>query len=304
MPTLDVVKIFTAFLKAEQLETQKCLLMISGGVDSMVLLDVALQVIPSENLAVFHLDHNVRDTSKYDTIFVQNFCSKIKIKFYGEKLEITPTQNVESNWRQRRKNLAQAAADDFGATRILTAHHATDLVETMIFRLTKGTGPSGLSPFDTSTKPFWQVPKIHLLAYAKVQNLEWREDESNLNTKFERNLIRADVLPALRKITPQLETVFVREAKTFSTLQDFLTQQLQQSCGHALKQQMLPLADFLALHTALQTEFLRTIALKTPSQSEVEDSLKWLLNNPNGRSQKQLGGTALKIENQKIKWAY
>jgi tRNA(Ile)-lysidine synthase len=307
----NLLPAFKDFIKSESLKDQKTLLMVSGGVDSMVLLHVAMEVVKPENLAVFHLNHNVRDNSDSDEKFVQNICSKSNVKFYGEKLASVPTQNVESDWRQQRKKMAQVAADDFGALRILSAHHATDLVETMIFRLTKGAGPSGLAPFNTSTKPFWQIPKTDLLAYAKAHNLEWREDVTNLNTKFERNLIRHEVLPVLRKITPNLESVFVRESETFSQVQSFLNSFFLSSrweepeegfLKNVLKRQSIKLFDFFELPAALQNELLRTIASKNPSQSELADCLKWLKNKPEGNSQKELGGAKLQILKNKLTW--
>lgn len=294
--------ILKAFLQGQKLVDQKLLLMVSGGIDSMVLLDVALKTLELEQFAVFHLNHNSRVKSVDDLIFVQNICSKNNIKFYGEKLDTQPEKNIEASWRGERKRLSKKAASEFGAAKILTGHHATDLTETMIFRLTKGAGPSGLAPFDTSTKPFWNIPKQALLEYAEKNQLEWQEDDSNLNTKFKRNLIRHDVLPALRKITPHLESVFVRESETFAQLQDFLNEQLQTHCALEIEQQAIALDKFLNLHPTLQNELLRTIATKTPSQAELSDCLKWLLNNPAGGSKKDIGAAALQIQNKQLQW--
>ena len=290
---------FKDFLQQQNLEDKKLLLMVSGGVDSVVLLHVAAQVVKAENLAVFHLNHNARDEAEDDKIFVQNFCTNLSVKLYTQTLETQPERNTESNWRKERQSLSQKAAKDFGAERILTAHHATDLVETMIFRLTKGCGPAGLSPFNTSTKPFWQTPKQDLLNYATEQKLEWREDSSNLNTKFERNLIRAEVLPALRNITPNLEQVFVRESQTFLEIEEYLQSQAQL----LLNNNTLALDIFLACPPALQKNCLRLIATKIPSQAEIDDCLKWLTGQPAGNSHKELGGTKLSIEDHNITWA-
>jgi tRNA(Ile)-lysidine synthase len=201
----------------------------------------------------------------------------------------------ESSWRKSRQELSQKAAQDFGGNSILTAHHATDLVETMIFRLTKGCGISGLSPFDISTKPFWQIPKTELINYAKQNNLKWHEDTSNLDTDFQRNLIRQNILPQLRKITPNLEKVFVKESIIFSQTQDFLNQQIN------LKNN-LKLQDFQNLHSILQKEFLRKISKTTPSFSEIKDCLNWLKNNPQGNSKKEIGKTKLSINKNNIFW--
>jgi tRNA(Ile)-lysidine synthase len=325
----SIIEFFKIFLQEYRLVDNKILLMVSGGVDSMVLLDVALKSLPATQVAVFHLNHNTRVESDADEIFVQKICSKNNIKFYsktlpscqrgieGDLIKNNPSQppfdkgGAEAHWRKKRQELSFKAANDFGAAKILTAHHATDLVETMIFRLTKGAGPAGLSPFDTSTKPFWNISKQVLLEYAQEHQLEWQEDNSNLNTKFERNLIRHEVLPVLRKITPNLESVFVRESETFSQVQSFLNSFFLSSrweepeegfLKNVLKRQSIKLFDFLELPAALQNELLRTIASKNPSQSELADCLKWLKNKPEGNSQKEIGGTKLQILKKNLTW--
>ena len=289
---LDLNKIFKKFLRNEKLENQKLLLMVSGGVDSMVLLHVAKQLIDRELLAVFHLDHQVRTDSREDFIFVQKNCSKLNIKFYGESVRLD--SNSEADWRTCRQNLSQKAAEDFGAKHILTGHHATDLVETMIFRLAKGAGPNGLAPFNTHTKPFWQIPKTALVEHAEAHKLSWQEDPTNQDTKYRRNLIRHQILPALREITPNLEKVFVHESQLFDEVDDFLQQSVPPI------DEPLWLTDFLALHPAIQKTWLRQISGEMPSLSEIEDCLRWLRGSPEGNSEKGIGKTTLLLKNGQI----
>ena len=180
----------------------------------------------------------------------------------------------------------------------MTAHHATDLVETMIFRLTKGCGPNGLSPFEINTKPFWQIPKIELITYAKANKLKWNEDMTNKEIVHERNLIRHNVIPELRKITPNLEQVFVRESKIFAGISDYLAQEVRQKAD----KKSISLEKFLKLPLALQTELLREISQKITSTSEINDCLKWLKNEPDGNSQKFIGGTELSLIKGEIIW--
>jgi tRNA(Ile)-lysidine synthase len=295
---MSLEKIFVEFLTQENLAERKILLAISGGVDSMVLFEVAQRTVNPKHLAVFHLDHGTRTQSKKDCEFVQKMCSEKKIAFYGDKLDTVPEKNKEKSWRDERNHRSQLASKHFKAKRILTAHHATDLVETMIFRLTKGTGLAGLSPFDISTKPFWNVPKSEIEAYAKKHKLKFVQDKSNNDTEFERNLIRHKVVPHLRKITPNLEKVFVTEAEIFSETAKFVQLEMKRH----LQSKNIALEVFLELHPTLQKEFLRHIASKTPSSSEVDDCLKWICGSPKGNSIKSIGGTPLKIVSQKLTW--
>jgi len=299
---VDLEKKFSDFLKQENLAGKKILLGVSGGVDSRVLLKIASKIIDQDDLAVFHLDHCVREKSGNDLKFVQDLCSKKKIKFYGAKVNKIPEKNKEAYWREARRKVAEKAKDDFSAVRILTAHHATDLAETMIFRLTKGAGMLGLSPFYVSTKPFWDVPKIEIEVYASSNGLDFVEDETNDDVKFQRNLIRKNVLPELRKITPNLEAVFVRESVVFGELVKFVNEELKRGYGKYLDNKHFPLDKFLKLPSFLQQEFLRKIAKKTPSFSEVADCLKWLRGEPKGNSKKEVGGMELRVEKGEVVW--
>ncbi len=295
---MDLEKQCTDFLTRENLVGKKLLLAISGGIDSMTLFDVVLKKVEAKYVTVFHLDHGVRKQSKKDAEFVQKQCQKHDCTFYGEMLDISPTKNKEKNWRDERNKRAERIAKQCGAERILTAHHATDLVETMIFRLTKGTGLAGLSPFDISTKPFWNVPRSEIETYAKKNKLKFVEDTSNDDIEFERNLIRHKVVPHLRKITPNLEKVFVTEAEIFSETAKFVQLEMKRH----LQSKNIALEVLRELHPILQKEFLRHIASKIPSSSEVEDCLKWINGKPRGNSIKSIGGTALKIVGGKLVW--
>ena len=296
---MDLHEIFENFLVAENLHEKKILVAASGGVDSRVLLEIAAEKVARKNLAVFHFNHNFRENSQHDAEFVEKICAEKKIFFFKKKLEENFSKNLEKNWRIARKNAAEKVAKNFGAKKILTAHHATDLVETMIFRLAKGTGIPNLAAFDISQKPFWRVPKSEIEKFARKNFLEFRADPSNKNLRFSRNLIRAKILPPLRKITPNLEKIFVKNFWNFFYCGEFLKNELEKIWP---KKNFLPLEKFLDFPEILQSEFLRQISKKIPSSAEIFDAKKWLKNSPAGNSEKFCGGTKLKISQKKIFW--
>jgi tRNA(Ile)-lysidine synthetase-like protein len=264
---------------------------------------VATKICTSKNLAVFHLDHQTRKETTRDFAFVKNLCEVLGVTFYGEVLKTKPSKNQENSWRETRQQWSQKCAEDFGAARILTAHHATDLAETMIFRLVKGAGPEGLSPFDTSTKPFWRLPKSELETYARENDLTWVEDETNQNIEYERNLIRHKILPELRKITPNLEKVLVNESIIFGEISAFLHEHVG-AYGHTpLREKKILFSDFQNFPAVLQRIFLRKIAIAIPSFREMEDCLKWLGGSPKGNSEKEIGGLKLRIEKKYLVWS-
>jgi len=296
---IDLVTIFRDFLKKEALEGKKILLLVSGGVDSMVLLDIAEKVVNKKNLAVFHLDHQWRKNSHKDFELVQKICSDKNIKFFGEKWKTIFQKEAkkinENDARKRRKNCAEKVAKIFGAKKILTAHHATDLVETMIFRLTKGSGFDGLSPFQTDSKPFWEVPKSDLISHATAEKILWHEDETNADTDIPRNAIRHSVLPVLRNITPNLESVFVKESEMCSDVANFFSRLVTEKAKNPLL-----LKVFRSWDPALKRYFLYHLAGKNISFDEIEDALKWLEKTDRGGSQKKIGGKTLILKKGEI----
>lgn len=298
---MNLIYAFREFMLSATLSSHKLLLSVSSGVDSMVLLDVASKALPADTIAVFHLHHGVREQADVESQFVQEYCSKKGIQFYGYRIDNVPEKDRENYWRKERKRLSAQAMQDFGAKCILTAHHATDLVETMIFRVVKGAGIEGMTPFDISTKPFWNIPKSEILSYAKAHNLEYFEDETNGDTDYERNNIRHNVIPHLRRITPNLEKVFVNEFQIFDEVRDFMDAELQNRCHQAFESASIELQVFLNLPLALQRAFLRYITHKT-SFSDIEDCLRWLQNGPQGNSEKQLGTSILSIQKNVLYW--
>ncbi len=294
---MDIEKTFQNYLQKEALEKKRLLLMVSGGVDSMTLLYVAQKFVEPKKLAVLHVNHRTRVECEEEFNFVQKKCSGYGIRFFGKRINDVPEKNKEDSWRRTRVGFQSEVQKEFPFDRVLTAHHATDLVETMIFRLTKGCGVDGLSPFDVSTKPFWDIPKSEIIEYAKTQNIEWKEDFSNNNIIHERNRIRQNIIPELRKITPNLEKVFVRESVNFGEVAGFLSASVEKCHGASLR-----LDEFLQFHPAQKKQFLRSIAKKTPSASEVDDCLRWLKNNPPGNSEKEIGGAFLQIKSGEIFW--
>lgn len=290
---------FEHFLDAERLRDQKLVLMVSGGVDSMTLFHVAAQSMPLENIFVFHLHHNSRPESESDATFVAEHCEHLGVEYIVEKLDSIPTKNKENSWRKQRQKLSESYAQKVGADRIITAHHATDLVETMLYRITKGCGPAGLAPFDLSTKPFSHIPKAEIVQYAEKNSIEFREDSTNTDTHFARNRIRHDVLPSLREITPNLEQVFVKEMLLFRDLELFLKQHMQQLEGGKTS---IELDRFLELSAFEQQHFLQHVSQDTASYDEIQDALRWLKGNPEGGTRKKVGNTYLTLQKNILDW--
>jgi tRNA(Ile)-lysidine synthase len=168
------------------------ILAISGGLDSMVLLHLASLDPEKNRFVVAHFDHGIRDDSAEDMKFVKSESEKIGMVFESKRVELGENASEEQA-RVARYQFLHELKDKYKATSIVTAHHQDDRIETAIINLLRGTGNRGLSALRSHphlVRPFLHIPKIELVAYAKSQNISWREDTTNSDEKYLRNKIR------------------------------------------------------------------------------------------------------------------
>jgi len=166
----------------------KYIVAVSGGVDSVVLLDMMTKV-PGNELVVAHFDHGIRDDSADDAQFVALLARQYghAFKVVREELGVAASEALA---RERRYLFLRALAQKYNA-RIVTAHHLDDLVETVAINLQRGTGWRGLSVLDSDiTRPLIDTSKQQLINYARANGLVWREDSTNASDAYLRNRIR------------------------------------------------------------------------------------------------------------------
>lgn len=169
---------------------------VSGGVDSVVLLDV-LRRLPDLHLIIAHFDHGIRAESGDDRRFVEALAAQYDMPFVYQEGHLGPAVS-EARAREARYAFLTQVLQAHHATAIITAHHEDDLLETAILNLLRGTGRKGLSSLKSSTqllRPLLHVPKQTIRAYALSHGLEWHEDQTNAHTVYLRNYIRHKLLP-------------------------------------------------------------------------------------------------------------
>ena len=173
---------------------------VSGGVDSMVLLDMlAKQQTSGVKLIVAHLDHGIRHDSVLDRQIVQAVAKKHGLPFVCHEGRLGPDAS-EDTARKARYEFLHHVRTASGAQAVLTAHHHDDVLETAVINVLRGTNRKGLSALASSAtvhRPLLHVPKSHLQKYAQDQGLVWRDDSTNTDTKYLRNHVRRNVLPKL-----------------------------------------------------------------------------------------------------------
>jgi tRNA(Ile)-lysidine synthetase-like protein len=181
---------------AVKLEPGKYVVAVSGGVDSVVLLDLVRR-LPGVKLVVAHFDHGIRAESGTDRQFVQELAEKYELPFVFDEGHLG-VKASEATAREARYKFLRQVMQAAGASAIITAHHEDDLLETAILNLLRGTGRKGLTSLKSTgdiCRPLLDVPKQDIIAYAKEHKLAWREDATNSDTAYLRNYIRHNILP-------------------------------------------------------------------------------------------------------------
>ena len=180
---------------------------VSGGVDSVVLLHKIVASSKSQSsisnpqspiYIVAHFDHGIRPDSANDAKFVERLAKSYGLAFVSKRVEMGVGASEESA-RNARYEFLISVMKKHSAEAVITAHHQDDVLETMIVNMLRGTGPRGLIGFSRPSllRPLLDKPKIELLNYAKTNNLEWREDSTNLDMTYIRNYVRHEIVPKL-----------------------------------------------------------------------------------------------------------
>ncbi|MDX1568583.1 MAG: tRNA lysidine(34) synthetase TilS, partial [Longimicrobiales bacterium] len=192
---------------------------LSGGLDSLVLLHLLrfASTLPASELVAAHLDHGMRPESADDADWLRGLLEAWRVEGRFARLERGADDEAEA--RTARYDFLERVGEDVGASWILTGHHADDQAETVLFRIVRGTGLRGLRGIPRKRDPgilrpllgFW---KSELRAYAETVGIRPRFDESNLDRRFARNVLRHDVLPTLEAdVAPGARRALVRLAR-------------------------------------------------------------------------------------------
>lgn len=171
---------------------------VSGGVDSMVLLDLVAQQ-PNLQLIVAHFDHGVRTDSVEDRKLVQVAAEGYGLAFVYEEGHLQPNVS-EDVARHARYTFLHKVRQEQGAQAIIMAHHQGDVIETMLLNLIRGTGRRGLSSLRSTSeivRPLLDNTKNELQQYAQERGITWHEDSTNNDMRYLRNYLRRHVVPCL-----------------------------------------------------------------------------------------------------------
>ena len=308
---LHVQNMLTPILSAASPHENRAILLgLSGGVDSIVLLDLLHQwsLKNSWSLRALHVHHGISPHADSWATFCADSCEKLNVPLQVERVNIAPfrAMGVESAARQLRYAALLSQPADY----IVLAHHQDDQAETLLLQLLRGAGVRGAAAMPmvkqaiakkTMAKqimhesihekillrPLLDVPRNELVKYAQAHGLQWIEDESNADDRYPRNFLRHRVLPILEVRFPAYRATLSRSARNFAeaselldelALQDWALQELNQ---HAqVNKATLKVSRLCELNSARGKNLLRyffaSLKAPTPDSTKLEEMLHQL----------------------------
>ena len=187
------------------------LVLLSGGGDSVCLLDVALRL--GARASALHVNYGRRPGADEDERFVRDLCARLGVPLKVEGVSLSEGGNLQERAREVRYALAERhAEDDYAA-----AHTASDQAETILYRLAVSPGSRALHGMVARrgrlVRPLLGVTRAEVRDYLRARGLEWREDPSNADRRFARARVRHDVLDALRELSPAADRTIAETAR-------------------------------------------------------------------------------------------
>ncbi len=251
----------------------KLVLAFSGGLDSTVLLHLLVSINKSLpfQLSAQHVHHGLSPNADDWADFCTEFCAKLNVPLTISKVKVEQNSGLglEAAAREARyKALATSAADLICPDFILLAHHQDDQAETLLLQLARGAGVKGLAGMaaisDKLLRPLLDVPRSDLEVYAKQHQLTWIDDESNADTRFDRNFMRHEILLKLEKQYPAIKQTISRSAQHMADANNLLDE----------------LAHMDAVQAGFDANNTATIGLSTLdnlTENRVNNCLRWWL---------------------------
>lgn len=241
------------------------LVLLSGGVDSVCLLEVCVRL--GARVAALHVNYGLRDGADGDAALCRELCTRLEVPLAVEGVSLAAaepgaTGNLQAEARDARYAFAEAYVGREGGD-YAAAHTASDQAETVLYRLAVSPGRRALLGMEARrgrlVRPLLAVTRSETRAYCEARGLPWREDPSNADPRFARARVRHEVLPVLRALSPAAERTIAETGLLLRDEQEVLEAAVEDALAR-LGEQALPLAELRTLPAGLARLLLRRVA--------------------------------------------
>ena len=246
---------------------------LSGGADSVALLDILSRLHGYDlRLIATHLNHCLRGAeADADQEFCRLLAARYGISFEARRIDILKMAgnsrlNIEDAGRRARIDLFDKISTNYRASTVVLAHHADDQAETVLMRLLRGSGMSGLSGMAYRNgrgyiRPLLDITRLEIEQYLRCCGLEWREDASNSDTAYLRNRIRHQLLPLLEEYNPAIRSGLAATAAVIrgdeTLLRKVTEEEFRKSCRVEEGRVVFSVAHLAGLNSSLSRRLLR-----------------------------------------------
>ena len=277
-------------LEQQAAKPSRFIIAFSGGLDSTVLAHALATAGTGVPLIAIHIDHGLQADSAKWRSHCEAFAGSLDIEFRGLEVEVDVESGKGTEAAAREARYAALHGELEPGDWLLSAHHREDQAETLLLNLVRGSGPAGIAGIGAIRRfgPGWLArPLLHtdqaaLRAYADEHGLDWVEDPSNIDRRFDRNYLRHEVLPVLQSRWPDIAARLQRSAthagEASALLADLAKLDLE---ALGVEPGCLPVDGLLALSPARQRNLLRFAlreqGLPTPTALQLERILKEIL---------------------------
>ncbi len=254
------------------------LVAVSGGADSVSLLDILYEVRTEMDirLGIAHFNHGLRPgEDEKEAEFVRGLSESYGVRLYegNASKSLREATSLEETARKERYRFLEQAAREAEADKIALGHTMNDQAETVMIRLLRGSGPPGLSGIppkrgDRIVRPLIEITRGEILAYLHEKGLNWMEDPSNRDPRFLRNRIRHQLLPLLQQYQPDLIPLLSRTAEIFRQDEEWMSEEARGWMEKNVRESSLGglevrIHDLHGLAPALQTRVVRAMVKET-----------------------------------------
>lgn len=250
-------------------KNDRVLVSVSGGPDSTALL-LLLQLISSQyglELAVFHLNHGLRESASRDEEFVKKLAEKFGLEFYGFKEDVLAIArakkiSVEEAGRKVRYELLEKVAEEKGFQKIAVGHTLSDVAETVVMRLITHSNFDALKGIEPKVgkiiRPLIYLKKEEIISYLNEIGQHFCTDETNFGTENLRALVRNKILPIIKEANPSFEEKTFELSASVREVSDLIERLSQSALESSLKKEN----GALSLNIEKITGFHRAILKK------------------------------------------
>ncbi len=245
---------------------------ISGGPDSMALLDIIIKLKSELNLIVVvcHVNHGLREESEEEADYLKKFCLKEGLHFEYMKISNYGDDNFHNEARTMRYNFFDKICKEYNSSMLMTAHHGDDLMETILMRIVRGSTLKGYSGFSKRIvkkdyvilRPLITKTKKELEDYCKLNKVKYFVDRSNMKDVYTRNRYRKYVLPFFKEEDPMVHEKFLKFSETLMEYNNYIDKEMNLVFNRVFKNGILDTSKFQELDHLIQTKIIYNILEK------------------------------------------